>query len=71
MYVAYSEWILKEIALAQYNGKSIIGVYPWGQQNMPRAIQEAAAELVGWNTDTIISAIRRNALQETPLQAAA
>jgi MTH538 TIR-like domain (DUF1863) len=62
MYAAYSEWILKEIKLAQGYNKPIIGVYPWGQQNMPLAIQNAATELVGWNTNTIVSAIRRNSL---------
>lgn len=62
MYVAYSEWILKEIKLAQSYNKPIIGVYPWGQQNMPLAIQNAATELVGWNANTIVSAIRRNSI---------
>lgn len=62
MYAAYSEWILKEIKLAQDYKKPIIGVYPWGQQRMPIEIQNAAIELVGWNTDTIVSAIRRNSL---------
>jgi len=62
MYAAYSEWILKEIQIAQSYGKPIIGVYPWGQQNMPLAVQNAADDLVKWNTDTIVSAIRRNSL---------
>jgi len=62
MYAAYSEWILEEIKLAQAHRKPIIGVYPWGQQNMPRAIQNVADELVGWNTSTIVSAIRSNSL---------
>jgi hypothetical protein len=62
IYAAHSEWILKEIKLAQSYKKPIIGVYPWGQQNMPLAVQNAANELVGWNTSTIVSAIRRNSL---------
>jgi hypothetical protein len=62
MYAAHSEWILKEIKLAQDLNKPIVGIYPWGQQNMPLAIQNAAIELVGWNTSSIVSAIRRNSL---------
>ena len=62
MYAAYSEWIIKEIKLAQDLKKPIIGIYPWGQQNIPVAIQNAANELVRWNTSSIISAIRRNSL---------
>ena len=62
MYAAYSEWILKEIEIAQKYRKPIIGIYPWGQINMPVAVQNAATELVNWNTSTIISAIRRNSL---------
>jgi len=62
MYAAHSDWILKEIELAKSYKKPILGIYPWGQQNMPLAIQNAATELVGWNTSTIVSAIRRNSL---------
>lgn len=62
MYAAYSEWVLKEIKLAQAYDKPIIGIYPWGQQNMPLAIQNAADELVGWNTNSIVNAIRRNSI---------
>ncbi|MBL7837875.1 MAG: TIR domain-containing protein [Bacteroidetes bacterium] len=62
MYGAHSEWILKEIKIAQDYKKPIIGIYPWGQKNMPLAIQKAANELVGWNTSTIVSAIRRYSL---------
>lgn len=62
MYAAHSDWILKEIEIAKAYKKPIIGIYPWGQQNIPLAIQNAATELVGWNTNTIVSAIRRNSL---------
>jgi hypothetical protein len=62
MYAAYSEWILKEIKIAQGYNKPIIGVYPWGQQNMPIVVQNAAVELVRWNTDSIVSAIRRHSI---------
>lgn len=62
MYAAYSEWIQKEIEIAKSYKKPIIGIYPWGQQNMPLIIQNAAIELVGWNTNTIVDVIRRRSL---------
>lgn len=62
MYATYSEWIEKEIAIAKKYGKPIIGIYPFGQQNMPRIIREASAEIVGWRTSSIVDAIRRNSI---------
>ena len=59
MYVAYSNWIQFEIDFAQYLSKPILGIKPWGAQRMPQAVQTAANEVVGWNTPTIVSAIRR------------
>lgn len=62
MYVAYSEWIQHEIKIAQSYSKPIIGIYPWGHEKMPQAVSNAAIELVGWNTNSIVTAIRKNAL---------
>lgn len=62
LYAAHSEWIQDEIKIAMSFNKPIIGIYPWGHQNMPVAIQDAAVELVSWNTGSIVSAIRKNAL---------
>ena len=62
MYAAHSDWIEKEIQLANNYNKPIIGVKPWGQQRVPLIVQNNASEIVGWNTSTIISAIRRNSI---------
>ncbi|HVD96949.1 MAG TPA: TIR domain-containing protein [Cytophagaceae bacterium] len=62
MYAAYSEWIMEEIKIAQQFRKPIIGIYPWGHEKMPLVIQESAAELVGWNSSSIIGAIRKYAI---------
>ncbi len=59
MYVPQSDWILKEIEIAQNLDKPIIGVRPWGAQVVPRIVQSVACEVVGWNTNNIIGAIRR------------
>lgn len=58
LYVSYSDWIQFEIDFAQSLMKPIIGVRPWGSQRMPQAVSDAANIVVGWNTDSIINAIR-------------
>ena len=63
MYVAYSDWIQFEIDYAQYLNKPILGIKPWGAQRMPQAVQNAADKVVGWNTPTIVTAIRRLAIK--------
>ena len=59
MYVAHSKWIQFEIDYAKELGKPILGIRPWGSQRMPKAVQDAADEIVGWNTPAIVRAIRR------------
>lgn len=62
MYASHSKWIQVEIGLAQAFNKPIVGVVPWGQQRTPLAVQNAALEMVRWNTEPIVAAIRRQAL---------
>jgi len=62
MYVAYRYWIQTEIDIAISYGKPIIGVKPWGQQRIPKEVQDVAVEMVGWNAESIISAIRRHSI---------
>lgn len=61
MYTARSEWMDWEMEFARRIGKAIIGVRPWGNVQLPVVVQRNATEIVGWNTDTIVSAIRRYA----------
>ena len=62
MYAAHSDWIINEVTLANNYNKPIIGIYPWGQQNIPRFIKNTATELVGWRTNSIVDAIQRNSI---------
>lgn len=62
MYAAHRFWIDKEVAIAQYYNKPIIGVIPWGQERVPESVQFAAHRMVRWNTDSIVTAIREIAL---------
>ena len=62
MYAAYSEWIQYEIDLAVGWDKPIIGIRPWGSQRIPTAVSSVAKEMVGWNTSSIVAAIRKHSL---------
>lgn len=64
MYVSHSDWIQYEINFARRIGRPIIGVRPWGSERTPEAVTRAAKEIVGWNTDSIVSAIRHHALAD-------
>ena len=59
MYDAYSKWIGYEIDEAKRMGKTIIGIRPRGQQRIPLKVQQAATEMVGWNSSSLINAIMR------------
>ena len=59
MYVSYSKWIQFEIDFAKDLNKPILGVKPWGAKVTPQAVQDAADEIVGWNTSSITNAIRK------------
>jgi Thoeris protein ThsB, TIR-like domain len=58
MYAAYSGWIGEEMNIADSYSKPMGGVNPWGQQRTPTAVSGRVKEMVGWNTATIIAAIR-------------
>ncbi len=62
VYSTYSKWIKEEIGIAK-NGfsspKPIIAIKPWGNTNMSTVVTVAADEIVNWNTESIVAAIRR------------
>lgn len=59
MYTAHCEWMDWEMEFARRIGKPTIGVKPWGNVQVPVVVQRNADEIVGWNRDTIVAAIRR------------
>jgi len=59
MWTSYSDWIQFEIEFAKSINKPILGIRPWGSLMTPTAVTAAADEIVGWNTDSMVSAIRR------------
>lgn len=62
IYVSHSDWIQAEIDIASELDKPIIGITPLGNTRMPQAVQDVADEIVGWNTGSIVDAIRRHSL---------
>lgn len=58
MYAAHSAWIDYEINEAVRMKKAIIGVEPWGQERVPVNVQNAASKMVGWNSASVIKAVR-------------
>lgn len=60
-YSSYSKWINKEIVAANesfLNPKPIIGIKPWGNTVVSSVVKNNAIEMVNWNTESIVSAIR-------------
>ena len=65
MYAHYSKWIKKELHIANSlfpNPKPIIAIKPWAQERTSNIVKEYADAIVSWNTESIISAIRKYAL---------
>lgn len=62
MYAVHSSWIEFEVEFAQTLSKPMVGIRPWGQERVPKYVADAVDEMVGWNTASIVSAIRRNAI---------
>ena len=61
VYATYSKWINIEIDLAErgfYYRKPIVAVKPWGNMRTSVRVKNAADVIVGWNTNSIVSAIR-------------
>lgn len=58
VYATYSKWINIEIELAKELNKKIIAVEPWASKNTSIIVKNSADRIVGWNTDSIVNAIR-------------
>ena len=61
VYATYSKWINSEIDLAEegfIHAKPIIAIRPWGSKRISERVSLAADRIVGWNTESIVEAIR-------------
>lgn len=59
VYASQSEWMRWELDTAIAEGIPVLGVIPWGQVNVSKVVQDRANEIVRWNTESIVEAIRR------------
>ena len=58
-YATYSKWIQREIQISKQDyDKPIVGIRPWANEQVSSVVSTAADRLVGWNTASIVSAIR-------------
>ena len=61
VYASYSEWMRWELDKAIEKGIPVIGVIPKGQERISAIVKNRAIEIVHWNTESIVSAIRKHA----------
>lgn len=59
VYSTYSEWIEWELDTAIKNDIPIVGVIPRGQERISTIVSSRAKEVVRWNTESIVEAIRK------------
>jgi hypothetical protein len=60
MYSKNKNLIQQEIDLARKLEKPIVIIRPYGMENVPGSIEDAASEVVGWNTSCIIDSVRES-----------
>ncbi|MDD9858850.1 MAG: TIR domain-containing protein [Nitrospira sp.] len=61
VYSTYSKWIEKEIKIAKEEfsvQKPIIAIEPRGSERTSQIIKNNADRIVGWNTNSVVDAIR-------------
>jgi hypothetical protein len=61
VYSTYSKWISREIKIANdefSDPKPILAVRPWANRAISTVVSTNAEKVVGWNTESIVSAIR-------------
>ena len=61
IYASHSDWMKWELDKAIEKGVPIIGVIPRGQERISAIVNDRADEIVHWNTESIVSAIRKHA----------
>lgn len=61
VYASHSDWMEWELDTALEENVPIVGVIPWGQRYISSVVSSRAEECVGWNTDSIVKAIRERA----------
>ncbi len=69
MYTVYSEWIEKEINIAESYKKPILFVKPWGSEKTPKFAETFLKKyffrtnLIGWKKESVIQGVKELVLQ--------
>ncbi|KAA3597457.1 MAG: molecular chaperone Tir [Calditrichaeota bacterium] len=58
VYATYSRWIEAEIEIALDYDKPIIAVEPWGSERTSRLVKDNADDVVKWQGNKIVDAIK-------------
>ena len=58
VYASYSDSIDMEIEIAKSLNKPIIAIERWGSERTSLKVKQNADRIVGWNTSSIVNAIR-------------
>lgn len=58
IYASHSEWIEWELDFAIRKEIPIVGVIPRGKERVSTIVKERAEDVVKWNTESIVSAIK-------------
>ena len=62
VYSTHSDWINKEIKIARdefTTPKKIIAIEPWASKKTSQYVKDNADEVVGWNSQSIVSTIKK------------
>lgn len=60
IYATLSDSIEKELRVASNHGKKIIAIKLFGNENISSVARKYANEIVNWNTDSIVKAIKKH-----------
>jgi hypothetical protein len=61
IYASHSDWIAWELDKAIELKVPVVGVIPRGQERVSKVVLDRAIEVVNWNTESIVRAVRENA----------
>jgi hypothetical protein len=59
IYASYSDWMTWELDKALELNVPIVGVASCGQERVSKTVSDRAKEVVRWNTESIVAAIRK------------
>lgn len=59
IYASHSDWMEWEMSTAKSYNVKVIGIVPRGNINISQTVKKYAIDIVRWDTESIVNAIRR------------